>query len=867
MAVNRFNRVAAPARFSPLSFEEQSFAPIAMREREDALMASNDEILAQMENIEVSDNYQDYANQERDAMRDELNGLAEQIQSGGATLDNTNKFRNLRNKYNKLVSTSGGLGMANRAKLNVDAAHAAYMEDAINSKGQPAFFANLNWEKEKEKYLQGLPSDLSNFEGSMPDFNPEFAPNSTDVFDTMKEISEMATGITKAGKGDFTFEEGPNGEILIVNEEGLVIDDDAQLDALRSYMQKTLLNPDSDLNRSLKYRQQDPMDFLSDIDDLIKMRDNYTKTEKRSVSQVLNSGKDTKKKTRAGTTPTEPEEGEVGLQQLTTGKEKLEGVNTNGLKKRKAALIQNADGLSDAAMNRELTEVNHQLELQKELEGNETFQEKMQANLSDDQYWVDRGVTTYNDYLAFEAREEVTAAREAISESISGLGRFGDDQKKFYSDLQALSDDEVVAALNDPQWLEKNPDFRDKSATVLPDMSTLNVMYDEKKKEIQSHKDTIANQHSELSNELLNPSTFYAFYGFGKDSSITKSIGDAVNAIGVVGLANEGVLKIADGDGSYQAEFGNNTTTGELGDRHRELEEYINNGEAKWNLTGLIDNGLNRPGKLTFKVTASQGSGSEKHTISRDVSVVLDPNKLNSFTAKFLDPQGEVYASLDRESRLVLDGIRDKNDYGSVATDTFDQETIYSAADTANIQSNALNMISKEYGVASQVKGEGPLSQSLFINPKSTEYDYSIRVNADHSYSAVRRNEEGFSEVMNFAQYAKGRGALKIAQSPEHAHTIGQERYKVEDAILGKATVMHDLLTINPNVDSKEAKGMVLFNSNPRFQEGLQKWNELYNRLSPSEKSSEWAMKQAAAIFDEYIGPLEVNSRLLKEIL
>ena len=130
--VNRFSQVAQPARFSPLTFEELSFAPITLREREDALMDERDTLLQELAEYESPEKFKPFIDQRKAALESSINDLASRIQEEGVNnMSLVNEFRNVRNAYKKEVSATGPIGLAAGMQEHFNNVRALYMEDAV----------------------------------------------------------------------------------------------------------------------------------------------------------------------------------------------------------------------------------------------------------------------------------------------------------------------------------------------------------------------------------------------------------------------------------------------------------------------------------------------------------------------------------------------------------------------------------------------------------------------------------------------------------------------------------------------------------------------------------------------------------------
>lgn len=881
---NRFDQVAAPARFSPLTFEEQSFAPLALRAREDGMMNARDEILSEMANIEVPGQFQDEVDRERDGMRGEINDLAQKIQKEGAgNLNYMNDFRNLRNKYNQSVSKTGNIGRAAGAKTEVDAMKVAYLEDAINIKHQPAEIAIQRFEEEKQKYFEGLPSQLSKFKGSLPGFTPAFAPPSADSFEVFSKLAAAAKGIDKKAVGDFHFEEGPldaDGEstgYIVVSDSGdaehnIALNNNASIDSLKQLMERHLLDPNSDVNRNLVYRGLDPSDYLKDADLWADMQRNTSTvdetTYKGQYNMGLNGGKT---KVKAPVKVTVPP-GKGSLQEETSGMRKL--VNSTDTVSIEKAIIdtQNDKELSPAQRTKKITELNLALKYKMELEDGskdtETtkFKETMDPLIAGDEYWSDKGIYTYADMLDYIEDPEVET--DNVLSVVDGLNPT--EQAKF----NGVTRPNMVAAFK-----AEYSEYELKEGEAISDgnptgggntLQTPAQLLALRESALLFNKNRFKDDYTKLSNELLTPSVLYGLSVEGDDKTFRKAITDGFSAINYENLQNQGLLSIADEDGYFPiGDTGRANSTSTKGSKpFKKFNDDMANASSKeFTFTGLNDGGITGDSQLVFSVRTKFGEGKFR---DHSIAVSLDPEKLSTITEQFLNPDGTYYGLLDKESRFVLDGIRDKNRYGDVATDLkfkMDEAVaagkgveIFDEEGTTTVKANALQVLT-DSNVRHKRNGNY-FGKFLFIDPYDNVNDYAVIINDDNSYSTYKRDSDGNKTLMTFNDYSQKEMAMLAHSKGALGDMAGNEAAWLE---AGKYATIKDIADSIP--DLQTASNSVIYSDSPRFMQGLNEFADMMELLSPEDRNHPDTIRKAALIFDEYIGKLPISSRQFKLIL
>lgn len=854
MAVNRFSKVVAPSRFSPLSFEEQSFAPILLRQREDQIMNDKDLLLQEMANLEVPEIYQNTLDNERTALENDLSSLAEKIQKEGAgNLNYLNEFRNLRNKYNKSVSKSGNIGRAVGVKTQMDAMKDAYFKDAYNKK-QPAEHIARNWEIEKNKYLQGLPSDLNKFKGTLPEFTPDFAPDSISLSDSVKELAGFMTGMSEEMKESFYFDIARDGTLMAIDKKTGKATNEKQINALKDQIQNTLLNPDSPVNRNLKWRNIDPQSLINDIDNYATMMTKISTTESERISRTFTNPNTKTKTTKDGNTV---EIGGGSLQFYQTGlPEVINSQNANSIK-REIKNIQNDKSLTDYERNKKLMEYNNYYLYKKKFERSDEFITAINEEISGNDYWKEKGITNYEDYKKWEESETITDTilREAIPRIKNNpIASFSEGLSE--EELLSLSPEELNSKLSP----EEKKEIIDAAFTTAAEFMNPNL---KAYRELEKQKNKLTENYSELSNTLLKPMRMWT-YDITKDAGdIQKIINDGFARQPMDAIAKAGLLRIANEDGVFDTEAANETTTNENEKYAAFNSRLLNSDNTKFNLIGFSDGGINDNAIFQFRVTT--GTGDDKRVDK--IAIELDPVKLDGLTRQFLNKNGAFYSGLDKNGQNVMDFIRDKAEYGGVATDVSSiatEKELYNPTDSKNIVSYSKKRTASAPGNLRVRSEEDYANKYLFYSNDDTN-QFSIQVGDNGSYSAYKKDDNGNITSFNFIDYAKREAIIQANKSD----VIGaiQTNKELEQYIMdfGKANTLYNIVDNISDFDNIE-KEAIIYNNDPEFKKVLIEYENKFKYLTEEERKNPDNLRAVSKLFDR-IANLRINSKLIKEIL
>lgn len=867
MAVNRFNQIINPPRFSPLTFEEQSFAPLVLRDREDSLLNAQDEILNQMANIRVAEPYQEMFNNTRQQLTDEMNDLASRIQKEGANnLGYMNEFRNLRNKYNNLVSANGSIGRAANAHEQISLMKDLYMKDAA-TKGWDAATANRNWAMEKSRYTNDLPEDLETFTGAMPEFNPTWAANKVDLVEKAQEYSELAkNAMDSYSGGTFKFKQVPGVGIVAYDQNDKQIANTEQIDALAGLLERELLNPNSDLNQSMQYQGINPGEYLGDVELLTNMMRKTTKDESATYRANVTP------KPTGGYKPAKTKEpGKGNFDNVRKGMARVEASSTEAEAMSKKKELALREDLTETEKEALTTQYNHIISKKRALnnalktDAGKPYVEEMDKAIADSGAMQARGINNFADYQAYE---QVAPGRElksligqyteqAFAFRNPNLSEQDLDDRDALLGVLSLSDEEATQLIEnatpEQQAYLYNNNF-------IPGMSSTDFI-ERTNARVQEANDVFTDvardNYEEAYKELLTDSKFYQLGITDDDRAINSSVSKGIMAnTDFDNLAVEGLLRISGEDFIFDpdAPTGNAASGAE---EYEDLNMALAREGAKVEFKGVDDGGTTGNPSLMLRVKSQKGD----FDYTRDVAIEMDPEKMPNMFANVFTPNGSIYESFSRNGQAILDAVYDKTRYRGVATDLRDQEIpVFTESNTANIKGHARMSIT-DNGVSYGTLDKN-IKDMYFVNHEDTN-DYAIFIDgADEAYVLERQGADGATETMTFLDYAKNKGANNAGRLLDNGYASPQ---------FYKYSTTRDILNSIPDQDL-DTIGQVgsspVYNNSEEFKKGLEKAREI---LSPFMRTRaqvpDGIIAQVSAIFDEYIAPLEVRSRSFKELL
>lgn len=260
MPINRYTSLT-PSTYDPLSMQEIMVTPMAMRKQHDDLLAKQEAIRSGLAKVDPDDKYFNEAVQLKKGIEDKINQSAQKLSQEGFSNNMMGETIALNREYNDLVAPTGKIGMINQHKANLAKTYQEYVNDAVKM-GNSQEVAE-SWAKEAlQKHRDVNQTPMYDDKGRVIDFKIDQSP--VKYIDTRSVINDLAT---KAG-----FNEGNRGWALenIVTDPNTGMtyvkgdqgksghgDNYKQLNALSEYINAEVLDPNSDVRKSLDYNRQD----------------------------------------------------------------------------------------------------------------------------------------------------------------------------------------------------------------------------------------------------------------------------------------------------------------------------------------------------------------------------------------------------------------------------------------------------------------------------------------------------------------------------------------------------------------------------------------------------------------------------------
>jgi len=107
--MNRYTRLT-PAKFNPMSLEEQMMVPLAKQKKHDMMLEQQDLIARDLYDVQRLEPDNEAATNMITDYQNRLDQISNQLSSEGVTRDGMNNFRNLYRDYRFDTSNSGTLG-------------------------------------------------------------------------------------------------------------------------------------------------------------------------------------------------------------------------------------------------------------------------------------------------------------------------------------------------------------------------------------------------------------------------------------------------------------------------------------------------------------------------------------------------------------------------------------------------------------------------------------------------------------------------------------------------------------------------------------------------------------------------------------
>jgi len=819
MGINAFSQPLQPARFNPLSFQELSFAPIALRERHDAMLNAQDELLNQLNNIEIPNEYFTEIEAERQGFRDEISKMADRINSKGVgNLSIMSDFRNLRNKYNKAVSLTGNIGRA--AKLNqvLKATQDQYTKFGMQQ-GQSPENIQMNWQKELQNYLGQLPKQLSQHQGQLPDFNPTYAPKYLDLAQHSKQYADLMGKIEDSWgrvRMEPNFAEDPTTRekrllnYTVYNEQGQVISNDENINRLNELIKQDVLDPSSLLNQNLRYRGINPTDYLSRIDTISDMM--KVNSTRNSVSYAGQTGKlfDT------DPSKTKTDKDDKAKVRLVSGEgqgiERLVNSNSPTVTRQAIAEISANPDMPEEEKRGLVTAMNYALMLKEKAESSPEFLKMANTAIANNQDIL--GSFAYN---------------------FQGEKKWG---IKSYSDYLNL--------------------IEDRSNYAIPKMSAYGIEYEvgENLSQARRAMQTMQDILPDSAKEMLIPSKLYTFGVGTEDTKMRDMMSKGMSKQHLMMMAGANNLLIRNPEGTFD-EFGPRGNFEQWDSFQKALETATSEDDLKFYFQGLDTGHVGRAPSAIYAVEIK-----DKGALKFKATMAMELDKQNEIAdSLFEQGPGTLYNSLDTSGQLVIDQMQSNRKY-------FGAPVTFGEANFTETNAELVKGYSStkwgERNIYPKTK-EDNFNKWLFVKQDDTSR-YSIQVNENGSYTTYRKDENGtqykrFVDLYN-EEMANEWVNLRNGQPIGALSNTDDATENWKD--LYKEHFMLDILLPGLSTFDEVDKFAPYYSSSPIFRERMK---ELYLlKQEPGGRRNPALIQQAIRVFND-IKELPLEARTIEGAL
>jgi hypothetical protein len=217
MATNRYTEIS-PSAYTPQTMQELAFVPMLKRQKHDALLAQQQEIIGGLAKVDPLDVHLEEAAKLKNNIESKIDQQASDLATNGFNNDMVGKTIALNREYQNLVAPTGRIGQINNAKKVYMENRKDFLEDATKTKGWSMERALNAWNdfSSKDKYT-GFDS-----QNNISNIGLLGAPKKIETLDKLKSVhdllGEQVTGEMRAN--GYSFAQGPFGGMIMVDRSG-----------------------------------------------------------------------------------------------------------------------------------------------------------------------------------------------------------------------------------------------------------------------------------------------------------------------------------------------------------------------------------------------------------------------------------------------------------------------------------------------------------------------------------------------------------------------------------------------------------------------------------------------------------------------
>lgn len=688
---NRYSQYVSGANYSPESFRDMSVVPIALRQRHDAALAAQDDLLLQLNNIQVRDEDRDYLNQKREEITGQIETLTNKINTVGAGDTNLmNEFRNMKRAYNKEVSLAGGLGQAANIKQRIDQIRANYLDYGTKQGWSPET-TQKNFELEYGEWKKNNPSSMLGTEGfSFGEFNPVYAPKYTDPVEILSEIQPLIGMISQeeAWKS-YKPEVDPNtGQITFVPTAGstLSADNIRNLNKVEDFINQKLRNPNSDFRQFIRYanpgvdEETAMTQFLSEADSLLGA---MIRKETKTVNQIETPTFSKQKGDKSSSDEL------ASLVSTPTGAEIIKGRSISDIKSGKRIeeleALEANDNITQEQINEKTQEIYHKYRIDQALKDPNVIRE-VSSELSKNGPIKNGNIKDYQDKIN-NYQKQISIIKQS-PEYKSYLEKYNN---------RAIS----------PTELARTPEGQ-----AVVSIRNLN-------NEMNTYKEALDNAYRKaIPEDDLKYSRLYTI-GFGAGSN-------EANEVFSKGADNYGVNWVTLGENSGMSFTLPGETEMKSSIDNREdlntLREKFASGDVKFKLGGIVDMGATGSSQIIVNYTTGSGEKAQTGVMS------IDYDNKSTDTSVIDNLLIEMQKTLDAPSRAVIQSIIDNKELKALSVDNKE----FSKKGFSDYQSETIKKFSNQ------------LNEGYRLSPEFKAIDY---INYPGRQLNMVLNQDGFYQL------------------------------------------------------------------------------------------------------------------------
>jgi hypothetical protein len=808
MAINRFSQPIQQSKYQPLSFQELAFAPVQMRQREDAMLNSTDEMQALWANYKGADQYNEETQIHIEALQDKAKGLVKKLQeSGSGDPSAMSELRNIRNEYNTLISENGVLGKSAKVRESFDNAKTAFYA-AAQKEGWSKADTDRNWELAASGYASKLPKSLKGHTGSIPNFETPFVPAKEDMSDFYMKHHKILGMIQEEHPGakvSIVPDENGIPRRQIVNGNGDIISNSTSLNALKALAKETIYDPSSSLSQSMTFAGKNPEDLLEDAELLSNMiyslRKTNTSSGNSAASKTSNKSKTPKSK--------------AGLRKTTSASSTLVDTPENAAKRLREIEMMPQAAQTDEIKSEKLAlqqGIQTYMAAEKTEEFDNTMKQAFESGQLDNKLFENMGIHTWEDFQnkrdeyieILDEQEKVKAgslwssivnADIGFGKSIAGkIGEaFGSEEQLKYEAMMETMKPHYQKAVNATGYRTNSESF------------------------IFSHGEAGQKIQQTLSKQFADR---------GLESLLAN------NAISVTPDRVSTAYESVGGLNGDNEEFKNM------------LAKYKAN-EATMEFESITTGGLGQAPSIEYKMVDDDGN-------VQYLSFNLLRDK--EFANDILDPDEDFVQSLDAEAKATIGAVRDKVLYAGLDTTILTPTRLESQYPNKRFTKDQTENVNKYAHIATKnLFGFNPvgtkkpvgvdklLVDTAFFKPGGEDgIDYSVDLNEDGSYSGAKRHKDGRVEHLTLGDHFE---RLYAKNFYERMKTYTDDLYNSADEQKARqlyaADYIENIILGNTLDLENPQESLLVYNDSNEFNTALQSIYELNHKVKTASTNTD----------------------------